>query len=253
MRIGPNIFFAKIFRKGAAKPGIRCGSGQKKGLFPDTASRSGEFNGHVTCAGRHRKRISGEGSEKEGDDTDNFPEFGERRANMILDGFGRDIQFGSDLLIGAVFATTHAEDLPALFGHLLQGHFDDHHQLFGSDLCGDILRHEVSDPEILAFITNPDILVLEDVEHGIAGHPEKVVPERPDMTDRLSVFPDFEEDVVSEVFGFGAVFQQAERKGLHMRSVTHVQFVKSPAISARDLAGFVHPPACPLNMNTNQR
>ena len=76
------------------------------------------------------------------------------------------------------------------------------------------------------FVTGLHVLVFEDVENGILGHPEQIAAERFDAADRLAGFPDFQKDIVRQILGFAPVFQHAEGKRLHMRGVTHVQRIE---------------------------
>lgn len=171
-------------------------------------------------------RREAEESEEEGDDADDFFQFGERRADVILDGFGGYAQFLCDLLMGKPFVAAQAEDPLPLLRHLLHGHVDNHQQVLGGDLRRNVVRQKVLDVQEPLFVTGLHALVFEDVENGVLGHPEQIAAERFDAADRLAGFPDFQKDIVRQILGFAPVFQHAEGKRLHMRGVTHVQRIE---------------------------
>ena len=152
---------------------------------------------------------------------------------MVLHALLRDAQLAGDLLLGDSVVTVHAEDLPALCGHLLDGQVDDQQQVASVDLFGKVFREELSDVHLPGAlpVAGAHGLALEKVEERILCHAEEVALERAHTVERIPAFPEFQKQVMGEVFGFAPVLEHTVRKGLHMRCVAHVDRIESVAVA----------------------
>lgn len=68
--------------------------------------------------------------------------------------------------------------------------------------------------------------VLVGIEDGIARHAEQIAPKRKDGPESPALFPDFQENIVRDIFGVGPVFEQPEGEITDLGGIAQVKDIQ---------------------------